>query len=146
MTYIDPLPIDCEFCGARKPYPLADILAYRVRCLACGQPMAASADGIHRFRKAEALELWRSYFVLESIRFLGLDLDDFSEDELEALKTIGEFADLIEARCALPMEEKLPTLPVLQLAFEHLDPAHLRSLPLSEIGKAILGKHSQDLA
>lgn len=137
MTDLDPLPLDCEFCGAKNPYPLADILAYRVHCLGCGQAMKASADQLHRHQKAEAIELWRSYFVLESICFLGLDLDDFSEDELEALQTIGDFADLIEARCALPMDKKLSTLPVLQRAFQHLDPDQLRSLDLSEIGKAV---------
>lgn len=74
MKYIDPLPASCAACGHRGAYAVAELLALRARCAACGLVLEANGRALRRSANEsdEIVMQWNALIALE--RRLGREI------------------------------------------------------------------------
>jgi len=114
MQYIDPLPALCESCQTKSDYSVADLLAYKAKCIQCGKVLENVANVMHETNKAHKLETWPMHFIFDALEVFEVDIDDLSDEEFDAVKTIQDLVQLIEKIKDKNITEQIPSMKTLQ--------------------------------
>jgi len=133
MQYIDPFPALCEFCHTKSNYAVKDLLAYKAKCIQCGKVLEKTASGMHESEKKHRVETWPMHFIFDGIEAFNIDIDDLSDEEFEAIKTIQDFVQLVEKIKGENITNKIQSMKMIQPLLHQIELNKLLQYQLEEL-------------
>lgn len=125
MEFINPFPVECEFCNAKSKYPVKDLLAFQASCMVCGRELRSTSLSMHECLRQNRVELWPMNFIFDGLERYGIDLDAIEDEQVDAIGTIGDFVDLVRCVKGIDVSESVFDMEMLQPLKEKLTKKNL---------------------
>lgn len=104
----------CEHCSNSCLLPLDAVLRYEIICPFCGNVPRSDADQMHRATDENSTELWPAFFIFGGFEKFEVDFESVTEEECEAIATVGDFVDLVESRFQISIRDRIMEIPQLK--------------------------------
>jgi hypothetical protein len=69
---------------------------------------------MHRAMDENSTELWPAFFIFECFEKFEVDFESVTEEECEAIATVGDFVDLVESRFHISIRDRIMEIPQLK--------------------------------